>query len=84
MSGYGTVIGHNDDSHNQQTANEAGANMRITRCASDTSRRLEIDTQPVRARSAELLGPRGELIIEHAGQEYRLRRTRSGKLILTK
>lgn len=40
--------------------------------------------QSPRARSTELLGARGELIIEHAGQEYRLRLTRSGKLILTK
>lgn len=39
---------------------------------------------PARARSSALLGPRGELIIEHAGEEYRLRRTRNGKLILTK
>jgi hemin uptake protein HemP len=33
--------------------------------------------------SNELLGERGELIIEHDGREYRLRRTQSGKLILT-
>jgi hemin uptake protein HemP len=33
--------------------------------------------------SAELLGERGELIIVHAGREYRLRLTHSGKLILT-
>ncbi len=39
---------------------------------------------PPRAPSSALLGPRGELIIEHAGEEYRLRRTRNGKLILTK
>jgi hemin uptake protein HemP len=41
-------------------------------------------TGPRRARSSTLLGPRGELIIDHAGEEYRLRRTRYGKLILTK
>jgi hemin uptake protein HemP len=34
-------------------------------------------------KSAELLGARGEIIIEHAGREYRLRRTQNGKLILT-
>ncbi len=28
--------------------------------------------------------PRDEIIIEHAGQEYHLRHTRAGKLILTK
>jgi hemin uptake protein HemP len=33
--------------------------------------------------SEQLLGKRGELIIEHEGREYRLRRTQSGKLILT-
>ena len=33
--------------------------------------------------SGELLGDRGELIIVHAGREYRLRLTQSGKLILT-
>ena len=36
-----------------------------------------------RVMSQELLGKRGELIIEHEGREYRLRRTQSGKLILT-
>ena len=34
--------------------------------------------------SQELLGENGELIIEHAGQECRLRKTRQDKLILTK
>jgi len=33
--------------------------------------------------SSELLGERGELLIEHNGREYRLRLTQSGKLILT-
>lgn len=59
-------------------------NMGITTRASNTPRRFEVDSQSARARSVELLGPRGELIIEHGGQEYRLRRTRNGKLILTK
>ena len=36
-----------------------------------------------RVPSAELLDERGELIIVHAGREYRLRLTQSGKLILT-
>lgn len=36
-----------------------------------------------RVPSVALLGARGELIIEHAGREYRLRRTSTGKLILT-
>lgn len=37
-----------------------------------------------RLSSATLLGGHGEVIIEHAGEEYHLRRTRNGKLILTK
>lgn len=34
--------------------------------------------------SAELLGQSREVIIEHGGDEYRLRLTSQGKLILTK
>jgi hemin uptake protein HemP len=33
--------------------------------------------------SQALLGPGGELIIEHGGREYRLRVTQNDKLILT-
>jgi hemin uptake protein HemP len=36
-----------------------------------------------RVASSELLGERGELVIDHQGREYRLRRTQNGKLILT-
>jgi hemin uptake protein HemP len=36
-----------------------------------------------RIASADLLGARGELVIEHQGREYRLRLTQNGKLILT-
>jgi len=43
----------------------------------------EISSQCERVMSKRLLGERGELIIEHDGREYRLRRTQSGKLILT-
>lgn len=35
-------------------------------------------------RSDELLKGRDEVVLVHDGQLYRLRRTRSGKLILTK
>jgi hemin uptake protein HemP len=45
------------------------------------------DTAPTlqpRLHSAELLGTAREVVIEHAGEEYRLRLTRQGKLILTK
>jgi hemin uptake protein HemP len=38
---------------------------------------------PPRISSRELLGPHGELLIEHQGREYRLRITQNGKLILT-
>ncbi|MDI1279149.1 hemin uptake protein HemP [Methylobacter sp.] len=37
-----------------------------------------------RLNSAELFGTGNEVVIEHAGEEYRLRLTRQGKLILTK
>lgn len=37
-----------------------------------------------RVHSAELFGSAREVLIEHAGEEYRLRLTRQGKLILTK
>jgi len=38
---------------------------------------------PIRVRSVDLLGPSGQLEIEHAGRVYRLRVTQQGKLILT-
>ena len=37
-----------------------------------------------RLNSSELFGETRELVIEHAGEEYRLRITSQGKLILTK
>lgn len=37
-----------------------------------------------RLQSKELFGRAQEIVIEHAGDEYRLRLTRQGKLILTK
>jgi len=37
-----------------------------------------------RLHSKELFGTAHEIVIEHAGDEYRLRLTRQGKLILTK
>ena len=46
--------------------------------------RLNHTLKKRRIESQELLGEEGELIIEHAGQEYLLRRTRQDKLILTK
>jgi len=47
--------------------------------------RTRISPSPARRlRSDELLGGTRELIIEHQGQEYRLRLTRNDKLILNK
>lgn len=45
-------------------------------------------SQPTRVRterisSRQLLGERGELVIEHEGREYHLRLTQNRKLILT-
>jgi hemin uptake protein HemP len=37
-----------------------------------------------RLSSEELIGPAREILIRHAGCDYRLRITRQGKLILTK
>jgi hemin uptake protein HemP len=48
--------------------------------------RVECTARPLwrpKISSQALLGPRGELIIEHGGREYRLRLTQNGKLILT-
>lgn len=39
---------------------------------------------PASVASEDLLGARGELKIRHNGELYSLRRTRQGKLILTK
>jgi hemin uptake protein HemP len=39
---------------------------------------------PERVSTEALFGPRAELEIEHKGEIYRLRITRTGKLILTK
>ncbi|MBI5912487.1 MAG: hemin uptake protein HemP [Betaproteobacteria bacterium] len=39
--------------------------------------------RPLCISSRQLLGERGELLIEHEGREYRLRLTQNRKLILT-
>ena len=41
-------------------------------------------TRPAPVRFGDLAGDAAEVEIEHAGQIYRLRRTRAGKLLLTK
>lgn len=43
---------------------------------------MPVSAQPIDSES--LLGTRGEVEIFHSGETYRLRRTRQGKLILTK
>jgi len=43
----------------------------------------ELSFEGGRVMSTELLGERGELVIEHDGREYRLRLTQNRKLILT-
>ncbi len=52
------------------------------------SRECDADAHAVRAKrridSKTLLGDENELIISHGQDEYRLRLTRQGKLILTK
>lgn len=42
------------------------------------------DDGPPRIKSTKILGHGREAIIEHAGEDYRLRCTSKGKLILTK
>ena len=41
-------------------------------------------SRPSAVRFTDLAGSAAEVEIEHAGQLYRLRRTRAGKLLLTK
>ena len=43
-----------------------------------------MDERPRQLESTSLLGAREEVLISHDGETYRLRRTRQGKLILTK
>lgn len=51
--------------------------------ALSTKQNIEPTLRP-RLHSAELFGTAREVVIDHAGEEYRLRLTRQGKLILTK
>jgi hemin uptake protein HemP len=50
---------------------------------STSNQKPELSFEGGRVMSAQLLGERGELIIEHDGREYRLRLTQNRKLILT-
>ncbi|WP_111742152.1 hemin uptake protein HemP [Leminorella richardii] len=44
----------------------------------------EQSTRPAQIDSRELLGENGILLIDHQNQQYQLRVTKTGKLILTK
>jgi hemin uptake protein HemP len=54
----------------------------VSRIRPEAAQSVAARTRPME--SATLLGSRGELEISHQGEIYRLRRTRQGKLILTK
>ena len=45
---------------------------------------VALPARPARVRFGDLAGEAVEVEVEHAGQVYRLRRTRQGKLLLTK
>jgi len=62
---------------NENSKTESGTTEGVRRSEGRT------DGAVKRVRSDKLLGPGGVLIIEHAGREYRLRQTSTGKLILT-
>ena len=49
-----------------------------------TAARAQVAPMPRQFDSRSLFGSAQEVRIEHFGQEYRLRQTRNGKLILTK
>ncbi|HAE01205.1 MAG TPA: hemin uptake protein HemP [Rhodospirillaceae bacterium] len=49
-----------------------------------TPNRPGLDSDPLVVTSDALLQNRNEVVIEHRGEQYRLRRTRQDKLILTK
>jgi hemin uptake protein HemP len=62
----------------QNKAEEARGQDSVTKSSTASSAGLK------RLRSAELFSGARELVIEHGGEEYRLRQTNQGKLILTK
>jgi hemin uptake protein HemP len=52
--------------------------------APEVERSAAADGRPRRLKVSDLLAGEREAILEHDGQEYRLRITANGKLILTK
>lgn len=55
-----------------------------TAAAIDHDRRKQAPTAPQRIDSRRLLSGHREIVIDHSGEQYRLRLTRNDKLILTK
>jgi hemin uptake protein HemP len=49
-----------------------------------TESRVPTDGRPRRLKVSDLLAGEREVLLEHDGQDYRLRITANGKLILTK
>ena len=63
----------------------ANYNAKASVATEKHERKAHARTQSAPCVSSEsLLGDRGELKIQHNGEQYSLRRTRLGKLILTK
>jgi len=52
--------------------------------SAEPSRQAQVPASVATLDSAVLFGQHDEVLILHAGETYRLRRTRLGKLILTK
>ena len=63
-----------DDPADQQARTTADAPTAVKPCTTESLRRFS---------SAALLQGERQIVIEHAGREYRLRLTAQGKLILT-
>lgn len=70
--------------HPNERAPDPSASIPNLRAATQGSRSAHSTGVPQRLDSRRLLGGGNEAVIEHAGQEYRLRLTRNDKLILTK
>lgn len=69
-------------SHSRHDA--TGKQIQARKAQPDRAAARPAGSGPVpRVHSRELLRDGGQLIIEHAGREYRLRVTSNGKLILT-
>jgi hemin uptake protein HemP len=77
-----------DNQLNTATGNAATGNCILTQTSDKPSRPLERErgtkTPGPRINSVQLLAGQKKLTIEHAGEDYLLRITKSGKLILTK